>query len=128
MKEDTAEVMPPVPRMRPNYSCGSLAAAEQLEALMHHLPQSGYESHSQQQRQLYAAGAALGRIYGSAYAGEVANICAHAGTTTTTSAGAGAGRGASTGANGGETVSRELGGTQTRLACGATDRALDDGE
>ena len=51
--------------LRPNYSCGSLAAAEQLEALMHHPPPSaGFDGLSQHQRQLYAAGAALGGMYG----------------------------------------------------------------
>lgn len=49
--------------LRPNYSCGSLAAAEQLEALMHHPPPSFDGLTQQHQRQLYAAGAALGGMY-----------------------------------------------------------------
>lgn len=54
--------------LRPNYSCGSLAAAEQLEALMHH-PTQPHGLSEQHQRQLYVASAALGGLYGGMEAG-----------------------------------------------------------
>ena len=55
--------------MRPNYSCGSLAAADMLGSLMQqprqHETAAGHQMERQQQ-QLYAAGAALGGMYGDA--------------------------------------------------------------
>ena len=69
---------PEAPRgLRPNYSCGSLAAAEQLEALMHQPRGGGMQADgmdlAQRQQQLYAAGAALGGMYPGGDGGSAAS-------------------------------------------------------